>query len=537
MHFNSIHISTSKIAIFITIFLISCSAPQVQQDDISIIVLEGSLTNTISAVAGSTAKEALESAGYSLNLLDKSEPPLFTIMTDRAELKLIRVEENFIIEEDEIPFKQLELVNESLIEGQRRLVQQGEAGVEELTYRQVIEDGIEISYSLFERVIIIEPVTEIVMLGRQAPFSVVPISGKLAYISAGNAWVMEINTGFRTPIVTSGDLDEKVFSLSSDRNWLLYTRSDKSEDIINTLWVINIDSESDELSELPEIEISSNVLFAEWVPNSINGITFSTAEPNPNPPGWQANNDLNIVNFSTSGWVSQPRNLIPSNSGGVYGWWGTTFRYSPDGEQLAFSRPDSIGLVDFERDSLVPEISLLPFRTTSDWAWVPKVAWSPDGNYLFHVIHRTQPGLTSPEDSQLFDLAAFPFTGKTPISLALNTGMWGIPIPSNPIDIDGQSYDLAYLRAISPTQSGVSGYQLMVMDQDGSNDRLIFPPNDSQGLEPQEVIWAPKVEEMDETLFTTLALIFEGNIWLVNSTNAPSRQLTGDGLVKKIDWK
>jgi hypothetical protein len=67
------------------------------------------------------------------------------------------------------------------------------------------------------------------MVGVQKPFTPMPIPGKLVYIASGNAWIMEESTGNRRPVVTTGDLDGQIFSLSPKGEWLLFSRKVKEE--------------------------------------------------------------------------------------------------------------------------------------------------------------------------------------------------------------------------------------------------------------------------------------------------------------------
>ena len=80
------------------------------------------------------------------------------------------------------------------------------------------------------------------MIGVQTPFSSRSISGILAYIDNGNAWVIEGATGNRRPVVTTGDLDGHIFSISFDREWLLFSEKvHQSKTYINSLWAVRID--------------------------------------------------------------------------------------------------------------------------------------------------------------------------------------------------------------------------------------------------------------------------------------------------------
>nr|NIV11385.1 hypothetical protein [Fodinibius sp.] len=445
----------------------------------------------LSIPAGATAREAIEQAGLELNTLDKSDPPLYTILQDGDVVVLTRVEEEYIVEQSVIPYDTQVLRNESLPEGEERLIQPGQNGVQEITYRILYEDGIEMSKTISSSIVIEDATSEIVMIGSQAPFTVLPIPGILAYLSAGNAWIMRENTGVREPIVTTGDLDGRVFSISPNGRWLLYTRSGDDNGAINSLWVAKIDSSEGTVYDLG---VKNIIHFADWIPGSNTGIVFSTAEENPGPPGWQANNDLIFMNFSDeSGWTSSPREAIESNSGGLYGWWGTDFVYSDDGEQLAYSRPDGFGLVNLDSNSLNQRYEALSVQTRSDWAWIPPIAWSPDSNLIYFIDHVPQEGIAVDEDSQVFNLAAFPFNGGAPVSIVPDVGMFAYPNPSPVRELESgeNSFMVAFLKAVAPRQSRTSLYQLMVMDRDGSNLTRLFPRESGQGITPHKFSWLP----------------------------------------------
>lgn len=520
----------------VLLLVLAACAPRLQPGQIGITLQVDGQTSSVSVPAGSTARQALEAGSIALNLLDRSDPPFYTVLEDGDSVRLTRVVEEFAIEEAELAYESQTLRNESLPEGERRLIQPGVNGVIENTYRIVIEEGVQVSRTLVKSVIIVAAQPEIVMVGSQSAFASLPIEGTLAYISGGNAWVMEGNTGFRRPVVTSGDLDGRVFSLSPDGDWLLFTRSDPDETIINTLWAARIPEGADEGNEI-DLKVQNVIHFADWVPGSVNGVVFSTAEYVPTAPGWQANNDLKFLNFSPNGWASPPRTALEGSSGGRYGWWGINFAWSPDGEQLAFARPDGVGLVDFERSALNLLYEITPLLTRSDWAWMPNVVWSPDGSFLFTVRHAPQAGLAAAEESVLFDLAVVPLVGGGPLALVTETGMFAYPVPSpaQALPSGETAYSVAYLQAINPLQSDSSGYRLTVMDRDGSNRQVLFPPENASGLPPQVVSWAPPNE--DGAGAGLIAVIYLGDLWLVDTLTGQSQQLTGDGLVSGLDWK
>ena len=100
---------------------------------------------------------------------------------------------------------------------------------------------------------------------------------------------------------------------------------------------------------------------------------------------------------------------------------------------------------------------------------------------------------------------------------------------------DEQSYQVAYLRATFPRQSENSPYRLVVMDRDGSNQNILFPPQGEPGLEPQQIVWSPAPLSKDGGY--SIAVLHQGNLWLVNAVSGEAQQVTGDGLTRKITWR
>ncbi len=212
-----------------------------------------------------------------------------------------------------------------------------------------------------------------------------------------------------------------------------------------------------------------------------------------------------------------------------------TFSFSADG-RLAYARPDGIGLVDIDGKYLKPMVGITPFNSHSDWAWLPSIAWGADGKTLYFVSHAQPPSLVSEEDSPFFDILATSFENDATIPIARQTGMFSYPsVSSVQSSSRERQYQVAYLQSIFPAQSDTSRYRLVVMDRDGSNRRTIFPANDAPGLEPQTPAWAPDAIEGQSGDF--IAVVYQGNLWLVDSGNGQTYQVTGDGLVTRLDWR
>jgi resuscitation-promoting factor RpfB len=526
---------TRKLLSFIAAFLwLTACSPQVQPSDLNIMVIADGTSQAISLPSGSTVQQALDAARVSVSQTDRVNPSPYSLLTDGINIIVIRVREEFETQQVIIPFKRQELHNESLPAGETRLVQAGQNGLSEITIRHVYENDLETGNSIVTETLLQASIPEIVMIGIQSPFAPLPIPGKLVYLTGGNAWILEESTSIRRPLVTTGDLDGRIFSLSSDGNLLLFSRKSSLplDQEINTLWVVNTTSHSPTPVDLG---VSNVVHFADWQPGEKYLIAYSTVEPRATAPGWQANNDLHFLQLE-NGVPGRSTEILETNSGGIYGWWGMTFAWSPDGQNLVYSRPDGVGRVDIEGNALIPLLYITPLNTHSDWAWTPGLTWGSDNRSLYLVTHAEPTGLVSPEESPNFDLASVSLTENLGQLLVEGTGMFAYPTASTlREDGSGSSFQVAFLQAVFPTESKNSRYQLIGMNNDGTNLRLLFPAEGQSGLQkPIPPVWAPRLLENGSNL---IGVIYEGNLWLVDANSGQSQQVTGDGLTIQIDWK
>jgi hypothetical protein len=515
------------------LLLMSACIPSLTGTDSVTVTINADSKSTVQTLPkDSTVQSALDSAQIKLSSLDRVEPEAATKLTEGLQINVFRGTEEFEVVTSDLPFENQTVKNESMPDGQKVLIQPGVNGKVSTTYRIVKEDGVIASRTVVKTETIEASKPEIVMVGVQSPFAAQPITGRIAYITASNAWVMEGNTGDRRPVVTSGDLDGRIFSISPDRSWLLYSRTPSSSDPnggINSLWVVNLV----ENGAIPvPLGVKNVVHYAEWVPNTERTIAYSTVAPRSTPPGWQANNDLVMLQFNSDGTTKKSTTIVEQNSGGIYGWWGTLFAISPDGSTIAYARPDSIGVVDQKNAQFSPLINLTPYQTGGDWAWVPDITWAPYGRILFTVQHGTAGSDPTDETSTAFELTAIVVSSKTVIRLFPGSGMFSSAKPS-PLG-SGKAYQLGILTSLLPDQSGTSRYDLRLMDRDGSNVRKLYPGEGVQGLSPQQVVWSPVGSDSGDQL---LAFLAQGNLMFVDSVTGAISQVSGDGTVSKIDWK
>jgi len=545
--------TTRAVCIYLALaglFLLSACAsiapplPPTQPVSLVVSIFADGKTQTLTISSAQTVREALSQAEVTLSELDRVTPPAYTQISAATTISVTRITEAFETEASLLPFPQEIWKNESLPLGDQRLLQAGLNGAEELTYRIVFEDGVQMARSIVKRVVLTETVTQIIMVGSQSSFTIVPVTGTLAYLSGNNAWVMRKNSGTRLPLTTSGDLDGRIFTLSPDGQWLLFTRQMTATGRFNGLWILPV---SEVITRPRPIDAQvGNVLYAEWSPTAPRTFAFSTAESIARAPGWQANNDLWLKAWDetrTRQIVFTTTRLLDSSAGGVYGWWGTGFAFAPDGLSFAYARTDAVGLIRYEPPTnegatpiiVTPTVSDLTtyvaYNTHGDWAWYPQLTWSPDGAFLYTPLHGAPAGLELPEDSATFDLIGLSTLTGARFELAPRAGMFANPLPSpEQTSPNGEtSFRVAFLQAIDPSNSANSRYRLGVMDRDGSNARLIFPAEGQPGL----VANARFDWSADGRL---LAVIYEGNLWLVELDTSLTQQLTGDGLSDRPAW-
>jgi hypothetical protein len=521
----------SGLILFLLIFAalgVSCRSPQISED-ITVTVVADGATRAVTIKAGSTVTEVFRSVNITPGNLDRSEPPFYTVLNNGDTIKLTRVQEVFETEQVTVPFERQIVRNETLPEGETRLVQAGVNGLQEITYRRILEDKVEVSESAVKVVTLSDALPEIVMVGARSSFTPLNISGALVYLAGGNAWIMENSTANRRLLVNTGDLDGRIFKLSPNGEYLIFTRKSKknASEEINTLWAVRTTTANPKPVWL---QASNVVHYAEWIPET-SSVAYSTVEPRTTAPGWQANNDLYRVSLAGGA----PRKMLDANSGGVYGWWGMSFAYSADG-RLAYARPDQIGTVDQDGGYLKPLMNITPLNTHSDWAWIPPIAWGADGNTLYYVSHAPAPAPVPSEESPFFNLSARSFSNDANIAMVDSAGMFSYPAAS-PARWNGREryYQIAYLQTIFAEQSDTSRYRLIVMDRDGSNHKVLFPPTDASGIEPQTPVWSP--DPIEGQVGDFIALIYQDNLWLIDSGSGQAYQVTGDGLIGVIDWK
>jgi len=537
------------------------------------------------ATEAHTVRDLLKNGAITLDADDRVVPAEPTLIENGMTVKVIRVETRTETETREIPFDRRTVRDASISGDETQLLEPGVTGIEELTFRVTVEDGVEADRSLVRRVTVREPRTEVLLLGAQVEREPVAITGTIVFIADHNAWVIRRTGTNQRRLTYEGDLDGRVFSLSGDGSHLLYTRvgtesSDRPEaegppdrgpggiqdtqgnlepdrwrrsldDVVgsgnlpeddeladsslesgpdaplNTLWVLDAAAVD---AKPMRLEVD-NVLWAAWEPgcdvSSGNGgcrIAYTTGRRAAGNPGWRAENDLWIARPRPStGELVANRQVIEPTGGGSYGWWGTTYSWAPGAQGLAYARADEVGVIRAYdgRQELLAQFP--PYRTYAPWVWAPGVDWSPEGAFVVTTLHGPPVAGESPEDSPVFDVWTLKADGTISAELSSEAGMWAEP------RFAPDSRGIAFGRARTPYTSQISGYDLFVMDRDGSNVYLIFPAREEIGLRYPEMEWGPGGSR--------LVAVYQGNLILIELSSGGIQQLTDAGGVTAVQWQ
>ena len=507
------------IAIWVALLLVACQATKR-------VALRVDGQERVLESSAETVGDLLREAGVSLGQWDRVEPSEWAELQRNNTITIIRGREEKA--EESLPFERQVIKDEGLPEGEMRLLQAGKPGTLERIYRISYDGPQELERRLISTRVLAEPRPEILAVGVTPLQTVVPITGTIAYLANGNACIIRNNSGDKRPVTFSGDLDGRVFDLSPEGQNLLFTATPGQLDEtgspppFNELWALDTRI----LQEAPRPLGITNVLYAEWAPQG-HQIAYSTAEATLGPPGWRARNDLWIMDTQT---LTRTQVVAPWG-GGLYGWWGSRYAWSPTGDRIAYAAPDGIGVIQIPSGQRTPLLRFPVFHTYGEWVWTSQVSWSPEGRFLAAVAHGLSSDGSPAEESHAFDLWILDTLGPASVPIATQVGMWSNPRWSHAwSDAYGQPHvDLAYGVSQVETLSQYGLYDLYVMDRDGSNRARLLPPEEgAPGLPTLELAWSPATR--------ALACIWGDDLYLLDLRRDTLVPLTQSISCLRVAW-
>lgn len=480
-----------------------------------------------------TVNRFLQEVNVELGALDRVFPELWTQISDEMRITVVRVHEEEYCEPHEIPYRRLTELAEGIVGEQNAQV--GRNGIEEVCYRVVVENNVRQEPQQIRRIRISDPIDEITFVSPSQQLDPVTIDGTLHYINNGNVWVTRGDSTRRRPITDHGDLDGRAFSVTEDGRQVLFTRRTENQATFNQLWYIpnTLLPAPTAIQLLPQ-----DILYAEWIPNRSNTFSYSTAERQQASPGWRAFNDLWFMTVDPeTGSQIRIESVLDQSSGGIAGWWGTQYEWSRDGQALAWIRADSIGLVDLEAKTLSEPLLRYEYFNppAQDWSWRTTVSWSGNNDILLTTTHGAPIGNEPASASPVFNISMVGTDGNYQADIVSQAGIWSTPrfSPLRNVGTRGEQEGyMVYLKARQWDASINSEYDLVLADRDGSNARIIFPERTQTGLRAdqfaQDFSWSPNGDQ--------LAIIYLGNLWIIDVQNGRSYQITQDGRASKPIW-
>ena len=231
---------------------------------------------------------------------------------------------------------------------------------------------------------------------------------RIAYTKDGNVYLWSAGGG---SIGLTDSYDVTDLRISDDGAYIAYKRQDLQNPNSQELWVVNTSGvpnprilvSSTELLEITPPDPASYILGATvldfvWRPNT-HEVAYNTHILHEGP-GFGPNYDLRLVNADTL----TKSTLFDTGKGGI-------FFYSPDGDQIALSMPDSISQVNSDGSNLRGNVLTYPYvGTHSEYLYTPHPIWASDSSSLRAAI--------PPEETLADPLPP--------------TGLWLIPLDGSP---------------------------------------------------------------------------------------------------------
>jgi hypothetical protein len=267
--------------------------------------------------------------------------------------------------------------------------------------------------------------------------------------------------------------------ISDDGELIAFKRESPDDVTLQELWVVNTSGvpnpqmlvSANDLADLVPPDVGSSilgygVLSFSWRPNT-HELAYNTLLLHEGI-GSGLNHDLRLVNADSL----EKTVLFDTGEGGL-------FYYSPDGNQIALSNPESISLVNADGSNLREDVLTYPYVITySEYQYHPHPVWSADSSSLRVTIPPHDPLAEPLQPSELWSI---PVDGSPGTHLGNSLA---IPFawPDN-----AYAPDLEHVIFVTPVGDQRSNQrELRIADGDGKNVILY-----DQGESVEFISWSP----------------------------------------------
>ena len=291
----------------------------------------------------------------------------------------------------------------------------------------------------------------------QEPGLATPEAGALqvVYTKDGNLWLWQ--EGNTQQLTSSGDAYNP--SLSPDGRTIAFLRP--AGEFHTELWAIDLDGTNERrlvsITDLDTIgggvrdpsAVAINPYHFAWIPGT-RSLAFNTQQVF-NGPGLSLLDDLNLVD-ADSGVIT---NLFLAG-------WGGEFVYSPNGSQIAISRPDMVILTNADGSNYRPVLQYDLVLTYSEYRYYAMPYWSADGAFLHLAIPPVE-SLAQPAQPTV--LWKIPTEGGDPLQ---EGAVLAVPFFDQPVRYSPDLDRLAFMRETG--QPSENRRDLLLTTYDGKGE-------------------------------------------------------------------
>ncbi len=299
---------------------------------------------------------------------------------------------------------------------------------------------------------------------------------RIAYTRGGDVYFWTEGQG---SVALTDTHDVVALKVSDDGTLVAFQRQDTVDYYFMELWVVNTAGLPDprllvshtDLMEItppdPESYIKgAGLLNFTWRPNT-HEVAYSTYVLLVGV-GSSLNHDLRLVDADTQ----ERTTLLDTGQGGIY-------YYSPDGNQIALSNPESISLINADGSNRRPQVLTYPSVITySEYEYHPHPTWSADSRFLLVAIPPHDP-LAEPFPPTA--LWRIPGSGS-PADLLRNIEAIPFTWPNNCFSPDARL--IAYVKTIGAREENQR--ELRIGALDGSSEATY-----DQGESLEFIGWSP----------------------------------------------